>query len=97
MPPKKQDKKAPAAQAEEDLSDLSSLPHIKIFTMWTAYHFYYQKSKEEVKEMVDKILNEEGIADKEELKHVKTITRDSIIEAIKGITYYWLPLYFSTH
>ena len=47
--------------------------------------------------MVDKILNEEGIADKEELKHVKTISRESIIEVIKGNTYhYWSIIYFSS-
>lgn len=86
MPAKKPDKKAPANQTEEDLSDLSSLPHIRTFTVSTLYHFYMQQNRDEVKDALNSMLSEEGIATNEELKHVKSITRASIIEAAQGNT-----------
>lgn len=85
MKGKKQDpKKAAAAGAEEDLSDLSSLPHIKMFTMTTLYHFYIKKHKDDVRQAVNSLLSEEGLAAKEEFKHVKTITRQAILETAQG-------------
>ena len=87
-PPKKADaaKKAPA-KAEEDLSDLSSLPHIKVFTFTTLFNFYLQKSRDIVKEGIETLLSEESLASKEKLKHVKTITRQSIIDDLQGKLY----------
>ncbi|CAI2364424.1 unnamed protein product [Moneuplotes crassus] len=84
MPAKKQDKKGGQQQQEEDLSDLSSLPHLNIVTMSTLYYFYFQKSRDEVKETIDSMLSEEQVANLEGLTHVKTITRESIIEALQA-------------
>lgn len=82
-PPKKPDKKAPA-QAEEDLSDLSSLPHIKVLTFTTLYNFYLQKSKDAVREGIEAALSEESLASNDKLKHIKTINRKNILEDLQG-------------
>lgn len=97
MPPKKADKKAPAGQTDEDLSDLSSLPHLNLFTFSTMYYFYFQKSKDEVKESIDLMLTEEQLANNEELKHIKSITRLSIIELIKGKLILSLPTFLNSN
>jgi hypothetical protein len=82
MPAKKPDKKAPV-QTDEDLSDISSLPHLPFLTMTTLYHFYIKKNLAQVKEELRVGLSEESIG--EDLKHVKTITRDSILELAQGM------------
>ena len=77
MPPKKQDKKAPAGGNEEDLSDLDSLPHIKSMTVTILYHFY-QDNKEQVVQAINEQLTEEQLP--EDQKHIKSITRQEIME-----------------
>lgn len=88
-PPKKPDPKKPqAAAAEEDLSDLSSLPHIKTFVFSTVLHFYYKKSRDEVKEGLKALLSEESLSAKEDFKHTKVLTRQAIIEIAQGTQFY---------
>ena len=92
-PPKKPDAKKPqAAAAEEDLSDLSSLPHIRTFVCTTVFHFYYKKNKDEVKEAIKSLLSEESLSTKEDFKHSKTITRQAIYELAQGIYLNFLSL-----
>lgn len=90
MPPKKQDKKAPA-QAEEDLSDLSSLPHLKLYTFTTIFSFYLEQSKNEVKQAYNEMFSEEQLAANEEFKHFRSISRQQIIEQIQGT---FIPIIF---
>ena len=87
MPPKKQDKKAPA-QAEEDLSDLNSLPPLKLFTTTTLYSFYLEKSKIEAKTALEDLLSEDQTSSNPSLSHIKTISRQSILESIQGKGFY---------
>ena len=83
MPPKKQDKKAPA-QAENDLSDLASLPHLVTLTMTTVTHFCMKKNEDAVKEGLKIALAEESVAGNPDMQHIKTFSREAIMEAAQG-------------
>lgn len=82
MPPKKQDKNKPPP-AEEDLSDLSTLPHISTYTcLILTDHFYIHQHKSQVKSGIKEALSEQP--ETRGVQNLKMLTRESIQEAAQG-------------